>query len=154
MTTTAPSTPPLAGLARALIAAGKLPASTGEELSRKALAGNTSFVAQLIGSGGLSAYDLAHHISGIFGIPLVDIQALDIDRIPKDLLDSKLCSSYKVLPLAKRGSRLVVATADPTNKEAAEKIKFTSQLGVDWLIAEYDKLLPPAVHSQESLNNR
>lgn len=142
MTTTAPSTPPLAGLARALIAAGKLSASAGEELSRKALSTNTNFVAQLVGSGGLSAYDLAHHISGIFGIPLVDIQALDIDRIPKDLLDNKLCSSYKVLPLAKRGNRLVVATADPTNKEAAEKIKFTSQLGVDWLIAEYDKLLP------------
>ncbi|VUZ27094.1 Uncharacterised protein [uncultured Comamonas sp.] len=142
MTTTAPSTPPLAGLARALIAAGKLSASAGEELSRKALSTNTNFVAQLVGSGGLSAYDLAHHISGIFGIPLVDIHALDIDRIPKDLLDNKLCSSYKVLPLAKRGNRLVVATADPTNKEAAEKIKFTSQLGVDWLIAEYDKLLP------------
>ncbi len=60
---------------------------------------------------------------------------------PKDLLDSKLCASYKVLPLAKRGSRLVIATADPTNKEAAEKIKFTAQVGVDWLIAEHDKLV-------------
>ncbi|WP_248431342.1 hypothetical protein, partial [Escherichia coli] len=89
------STPPLAGLARALIAAGKLSASAGEELSRKALSSNTSFGAQLVGSGGLSAYDLAHHISGIFGIPLVDIHALDMGRIPKDLLDNKLCSSYK-----------------------------------------------------------
>ena len=138
-TTTTP--PPLAGLARALIAAGKLSAAAGEELSQKALASKTSFASQLVASGVLSAADLAHHVSGIFGIPLVDVQALDTNRIPKDLLDSKLCASYKVLPLAKRGSRLVIATADPTNKEAAEKIKFTAQVGVDWLIAEHDKLV-------------
>ena len=36
---------------------------------------------------------------------------------------------------------MVIATADPTNKEAAEKIKFTAQVGVDWLIAEHDKLV-------------
>ena len=113
-TTTTP--PPLAGLARALIAAGKLSAAAGEELSQKALASKTSFASQLVASGVLSAADLAHHVSGIFGIPLVDVQALDTNRIPKDLLDSKLCASYEGLPLAKRGSRLVIATADPTNK--------------------------------------
>lgn len=140
MTTTTNSIP-LAGLARALIAAGKLSMAVGEELSQKALASKSSFAAQLVASGALSAADLAHHVSGIFGIPLVDVQALDVERIPAGLLDSKLCASYKVLPLAKRGNRLVVATADPTNKEAAEKIKFTAQLGVDWLIAEHDKLI-------------
>ncbi len=35
----------------------------------------------------------------------------------------------------------MIATADPTNQEAAEKIKFTAQVGVDWLIAEHDKLV-------------
>ncbi len=88
----------------------------------------------------MSALDLAHHTSVIFGIPVFDVEALAPERIPKDLLDSKLCAAYKVLPLAKRGGRLVLATADPTSKEAVEKIKFTTQLGVDWLIAEYDKL--------------
>jgi type IV pilus assembly protein PilB len=43
--------------------------------------------------------------------------------------------------LRRRNNRLVVATADPSDQEAAEKIKFTSQLGVDWVIAEYDKLI-------------
>ena len=42
--------------------------------------------------------------------------------------------------LNKRNNRLIVATADPTDQEAAEKIKFTTQMGVDWIIAEYDKL--------------
>jgi type IV pilus assembly protein PilB len=45
-----------------------------------------------------------------------------------------------VVVLSKRNNRLIVATADPTDQEAAEKIKFTTQMGVDWIIAEYDKL--------------
>ena len=137
------ATPPtaLAGLARALIAAGKLPVATAEDIARKAQVGNTSFVAQLIASGTVQAADLAHHIATIFAMPLLDLEAVDVNHLPKDVLDPKLCASYKVLPLAKRGNRLIMATADPTNKEAAEKIKFTTQLGVDWLIVEYDKLL-------------
>ena len=141
MTATTPPPTAIAGLARALVAAGKLPAATAEDVTQKAQANNTSFVAQLIASGAMSAADLAHHISAIFGIPLLDLDALDPLHLPKDLLDAKLCASYKVLPLAKRGNRIVMATADPTNKEAAEKIKFTTQLAVDWLIAEHDKLL-------------
>lgn len=140
MTATTPSSTAIAGLARALIAAGKLPVATAEEIAQKAQASSQPFVAQLIASGAMSAADLAHHISAIFGIPLLDLDALDANHLPKDLLDAKLCASYKVLPLAKRGTRLIMATADPTNKEADEKIKFTTQLGVDWLIAEYDKL--------------
>lgn len=61
-------------------------------------------------------------------------------RLPKDLLDAKICSAYRVVVLSKRNNRLIVATADPTDQEAAEKIKFTTQMGVDWIIAEYDKL--------------
>jgi type IV pilus assembly protein PilB len=42
--------------------------------------------------------------------------------------------------LSKRNNRLMVATADPSDQRAAEKIKFSTQMGVDWIIAEYDKL--------------
>jgi hypothetical protein len=45
-----------------------------------------------------------------------------------------------VVVLSKRNNRLIVATADPSDQEAAEKIKFATQMGVDWIIAEYDKL--------------
>ncbi|MEG0053373.1 MAG: type IV-A pilus assembly ATPase PilB [Comamonas sp.] len=134
------ASPTLSGLARALIVAEKLPAKVAEDLYRKSLSAKTSFVSEVVGSGTLSAADLAQAVSQIFGTPLLDVAALDSSRLPQGLLDEKICHSCKVLPLAKRGNRLVVATADPTDHEAAEKIKFTTQLGVDWVIAEYDKL--------------
>ena len=130
----------LPGLGRALVAAGKLGQKSAEETYRKALAGKNSFIAELVGSGAVSASDLAHTLSASFAAPLVDLDAIDPQRLPKGLLDNKICHDYRVVVLSRRSNRLMVATADPSDQGAAEKIKFSTQLGVDWVIAEYDKL--------------
>ena len=131
----------LPGLARALMSVDKLNQKTAEEIYKKSVSGRSSFIAELIGANVITSTDLAHTLSSIFGAPLLDVQALDRERLPHDLLDLKLCQAYRVVVLSKRNNRLIVATADPTNQEAAEKIKFTTQMGVDWIIAEYDKLI-------------
>jgi type IV pilus assembly protein PilB len=116
----------LPGLARALVSAGKLGQKSAEDLYRKAQASRSSFIAELTGSGAVSPGDLAHTMSAAFGAPLVDLDAIDLQRLPKGLLDTKICQAYRVV--------------DPSDQEAAEKIKFATQMGVDWIIAEYDKL--------------
>jgi type IV pilus assembly protein PilB len=131
----------LPGLGRALVLAGKLGQKSAEELFRKATTNRTSFIAELTGSGSVSAFDLAHTMSTAFAAPLIDLDAIDTQRLPKGLLDGKICSAYRIVVLSKRSNRLIVATADPSDQEAAEKIKFSTQMGVDWVIAEYDKLL-------------
>ena len=131
----------LPGLGRALILAGKLGQKSAEDIYRKASSGRTSFIAELTGSGAVSASDLAHTMSSAYAAPLVDLDAIDAQRLPKGLLDGKICQAYRVVVLSKRNNRLTVATADPSDQEAVEKIKFATQLGVDWVIAEYDKLL-------------
>ncbi len=131
----------LPGLGRALVSAGKLGQKSAEDIYRKASTNRTSFIAELTGSGSVSASDLAHTMSSAFAAPLVDLDAIDPQRLPKGLLDNKICAAYRIVVLSKRHNRLIVATADPSDQEAAEKIKFSTQLGVDWVIAEYDKLL-------------
>ena len=131
----------LPGLGRALVLAGKLGQKLAEDLYRKAQGSRTSFIAELTGSGAVSASDLAHTMSSAFAAPLVDLDAIDPKRLPKGLLDGKICLDYRVVVLSRRNNRLIVATADPSDQQAAEKIKFATQLGVDWVIAEYDKLL-------------
>jgi type IV pilus assembly protein PilB len=131
----------LPGLGRALILAGKLGQKSAEDIYRKASSARTSFIAELTGSGAVSAFDLAHTMSTAYAAPLVDLDAIDNERLPKGLLDPKICQAYRVIVLSKRNNRLTVATADPSDQEAVEKIKFATQLGVDWVIAEYDKLL-------------
>jgi len=147
----------LPGLGRALILAGKLEQKSAEEIFRKASSNRTSFIAELTGSGAVSAADLAHTMSAAFAAPLIDLDAVDTQRLPKELLDNKICQDYRVVVLGKRNNRLVVATADPSDQAAAEKIKFASQMGVDWIIAEYDKLLKlvevHATSASEAIDN-
>lgn len=130
----------LPGLGRALVSAGKLGQKAAEDLYRKAQSSRTSFIAELTGSGAVSPYDLAHTMSTAFAAPLLDLDAIDVNRLPSELLDAKICSDYRIVVLSKRNNRLIVATADPADQQAAEKIKFATQMGVDWVIAEYDKL--------------
>jgi type IV pilus assembly protein PilB len=134
------STMALPGLGRALVAAGKLGQRAAEDLYKKAQSSRTSFIAELTGSGAVSASDMAHTMSTAYAAPLLDLDAIDITRLPKGLLDSKICADYRIVVLSKRNNRLMVATADPADQQAAEKIKFATQMGVDWVIAEYDKL--------------
>lgn len=142
----------LPGLGRALISVAKLTQKSAEDIYRKSQASRTSFIAELTGSGAISAADLAHTVSSIFGAPLLDLNAIDPLRLPRDLLDAKICLAYRVLVLSKRNNRLTIATADPTDQEAAEKIKFTTQMGVDWVIAEYDKLTKLVEASTKSVS--
>ena len=130
----------LPGLGRALVSAGKLGQKAAEDLYRKAQSSRTSFIAELTGSGAVSPYDLAHTMSTAFAAPLLDLDAIDVNRLPTELLDPKICADFRIVVLSKRNNRLIVATADPADQQAAEKIKFATQMGVDWVIAEYDKL--------------
>ncbi|MDT7929249.1 type IV-A pilus assembly ATPase PilB [Tepidimonas sp.] len=130
----------LPGLARALIGAGVLTQRQAETLYAQAQARQTGFITELIGSQSVSPRDLAHVMSVAFAAPLIDLDAVDPQRLPRGLLDPKTCQRYRVVPLGRRGNRLSVATADPSDLQAAEKIKFETQLSVDWIIAEVDKL--------------
>src|SRR3954462_7205856 len=106
----------LPGLGRALVSAGKLGQKAAEEIYRKAQANRTSFIAELTGSGAVSASDLAHTMSAAYGAPLLDLDAIDTNRLPRSLLDTKICQSYRVVVLSKRNNRLTVGTADPSDQ--------------------------------------
>jgi type IV pilus assembly protein PilB len=131
----------LPGVGRTLVMAGKLDQRFAEEIYRRAQSKRTSFIAELTGSGSVSAFDLAHTLSQAFAVPLIDLDAVDPQRLPKGLLDAKICQDYRLVVLGKRPNRLIVATADPSDQQSVEKIKFATRLNVDWVAAEYDKLL-------------
>ena len=130
----------LPGWGPALVMAGRVSQQTADDVFRKAKAANRNFITELTESGAISASDLAHTMSQAFSAPLLDVDALDAQRLPGDLLDPKLSATYRILALRKRGGRLIVVTADPSDHEAAEKVKFATQMGVEWVIGEFDKL--------------
>lgn len=135
-----PTQSSLTGVARVLVNAGKLNAKAAEDLVKSAREKKASFVAQVIAAGAISPADLAHTLSTSLALPLIDLAAIDTQRLPKDIIDSKLATQYQVVVLGKRGNRLSIGGADPTDQEAVERIKFASQLTPEWVIVEHDKL--------------
>ncbi len=130
----------LSGVARVLVHAGKLNAKLAEDLVRSSKDKRSSFVASVIASGAVSPADLAHTLSSALALPLLDLGAVDAQRLPRNVIDGKLAAQYQIVVLGKRGSRLFIGGADPTDQEAAERIKFATQLSPEWVIVEHDKL--------------
>jgi len=144
----------LTGLARALVQQGKLRPDRAETLARKAVMTNTQFIDELVAVGdttGLTANQIAKFAADTFGHPLLDLSAYDTDQLPKDLIDKKLVSSLRVLALRKRSNRLAIAVSDPTNFQALDQIRFHTQLQIDVVVVEHDKLLKLVETSSQSV---
>ena len=73
-------------------------------------------------------------------MPLFDLSGFDVDQFPKELIDLKIAQARHVLPLHKRGNRLYVATSDPANLQGLEEIRFKTNLVVEPVVVENDKL--------------
>ncbi|WP_298835444.1 type IV-A pilus assembly ATPase PilB [uncultured Piscinibacter sp.] len=130
----------LSGVARVLVHAGRLNAKTAEELVKSAREKKSSFISSVIASGAVAPSDLAHTLSSALALPLLDLAAIDLQKLPKNVVDAKLALQYQVVVLGKRGNRLFIGGADPTDQEAVERIKFATQLSPEWVIVEHDKL--------------
>ena len=130
----------LSGVARVLVTAGRMNARAAEDLIRIARERRSSFVAAAVGSGLIRADDLAHTLSTALAIPLLDLDAIDAQKLPRNLIDSRVASQYQVLVLGKRGNRLFIGASDPTDQEVAERVKFATQLTPEWVVVEHDKL--------------
>jgi len=123
-----------------LVHAGKLQPKAAEELARQAREKKQSFVTAAIAAGAVSSTDMAHTLHQALSIPLLDLDAMDPQRLPRDLIDAKLAHQYQVVALGRRGSKLYLGGADPTDQEVVERVKFATQLQPEWIIVEHDKL--------------
>ncbi len=130
----------LTGVARVLVNAGKLSARSAEELLKSARERKAGFVSAVVSAGAMKADDLAHTLSAALALPLLDLNAVDLQKLPKNLVDQKIAQQYQLTVLGKRGNRLFIGASDPTDQEAVERIKFATQLTPEWVIVEHDKL--------------
>ena len=130
----------LSGVARVLVHAGKLNVKTAEDLVQGAKGKRSAFISSVISSGAISSADLAQTLATSLALPLLDLASVDLQRLPRDVIDNKLASQCQILVLGRRGNRLFIGGADPTDQEAVERIKFATQLTPEWVIVEHDKL--------------
>ena len=130
----------LSGLARRLVLDGLLTEESARQIHDQAAKEKIPFVSQLVKVGKLSAIDIAERGSLEFGVPLLDLDAFDLEHAVTDLVSEKLIQQHHALPLFKRGSRLFIAVSDPTNLQALDEIKFHVAMNTEAVMVEEDKL--------------
>ena len=130
----------LGGLPQRLVQDGVVDASGMHAALQAASEKRTSFVTQLIASGAATARDIALAAASEYGVPLLDLNALTVDLDAVKVVSDKLLGKHRVLPLFKRGKRLFLGVADPTNLHAIDEIKFQTGLAVEAIVVEDDKL--------------
>ncbi len=143
----------LSGLARALVQAGRIKEAEAEALLTLAAETKTSFIEQLVGTKKASAPDVARFAADTFGYPLLDLNAFDDAHIQRSAIDRKLIAAHRVVPLHKRGNRLSIAIADPTNLRALDEIRFQTGMAVDPVIVDENQLAPLVAKLSESVED-
>ena len=130
----------LSGLARRLVMDGLLADEQAIEAFEKALKKREPFVSYLVENKLLDSTAIASTASHEFGVPLLDLDVLELESAPISLVDEKLVRQHHALPLFRRGNRLFVAVSDPTNFQALDEIKFNTGISTEAILVEEDKL--------------
>lgn len=130
----------LTGLSKRLVQDGLIQAEAILQAIRGAQAERINLVAYLVGRQLIDPRKVAVAAAQEFGIPLLDLDAMDIDMDAVKSVDKRLLIKHQVLPLLLRGKRLFVGVSDPTDLLAVDDIKFQSALRVETIIVEQDKL--------------
>jgi type IV pilus assembly protein PilB len=140
----------LSGLANRLISDQLLSANDTEQAYQAALKQRVPFVQYLVSNGVLDARRIALAAAQEFGVPLLDIDAIDLGESPTSLVEEKLVRKHRALPLFKRGNRLFLAVSDPTNHQGLDEIRFNTGLATEGVLVEEDKLNHAIEHLQEA----
>lgn len=130
----------LTGIARRLVVDGVLGDDEARKAAEAAARQKIPLVSYLVQNGLAPAGATAAAAAAEFGMPLFDARALDLKNAPVKLVEQKLIRAHKALPLFKRGNRLFVGIADPTNLRALDEIKFNTNHSVEPIIVPEDQL--------------
>jgi type IV pilus assembly protein PilB len=139
MAATAPQTN-IAGLPRRMVQDGIISEEQLQIATESAKKAKVSLIAHLVNEDMADARAIAVAASHEFGVPLLDLDAIDIDLDVIRAVDQNLITKHRVLPLVRRGQRIYLGISDPTNLQAIDDIKFATSLRIDPVVVEQDKL--------------
>jgi type IV pilus assembly protein PilB len=147
-----PTSSPLSGLPRRLVQDGIVAEDTVLQAMQQNRSEPGGLVGFLVSRNLASARQVAIAAASEFGVPLMDLDALQVDLDAVKSVDRALLSRHRVLPLVLRSKRLFLGMADPTNLHAIDEIKFQTGFRVDPVVVEHDKLEAIVSHSLEAVD--
>ena len=128
------------GLARKLVHDGLISDAQAQEAFEAATRNKVPFVSYLVDKKIAGSRQIAQSAAEEFGVPLLDIDAVDLDPDVVKLVKDDLVRKHHSLPIYKRGNRIFIAVSDPTNLQALDEIKFHVGMSAEAVLVQDDKL--------------
>ncbi|MEJ2386033.1 MAG: type IV-A pilus assembly ATPase PilB, partial [Chromatiaceae bacterium] len=94
------------GLASRLVQDQLISEEQARSASNEALKHHQTLVEYLVAQEILDSHRIAVAAADEFGVPLLDLDVVDLSELPINVVDEKLIRKHRVLPLFRRGSRL------------------------------------------------
>ena len=128
------------GLAKSIVTQGLLTESDLQKHIKDAQNKKLPLISYLVNNKIIDGNVIATFASIEFGVPFFDLDAIELQSLPIDLVSEKLIRQHHALPLFKRGNKLYIALSDPTNFQALDEIKFHTRLNTETILVEETKL--------------
>ncbi|GBE07229.1 type II secretion system protein E [bacterium BMS3Bbin11] len=130
----------LTGLPLRLVGSGVFFEDEVQKLLKSVEGKKKSFFTAAIEKKPTKNIDICFNAAEEYGLPLIDVRALDPEALEAGLLSEKIIRKHRVLPIQKRGNKLYVAVSDPTNLAVLDEIRFSTGTAVEAIVAEPARL--------------
>jgi len=130
----------LTGLARKLVLDGLLEEDMAAQAWEESIRNKTPFVSHVVSKGLVNPAIIAQVAGEEFGVPVLDLDAIEIEADVTKVVQEKIIRDHQTLPIFRRGNKLFVAVADPTNLQVLDEIRFATSRQTEPILVEADKL--------------
>ncbi len=133
--------PPFSGLCRFLVNQGLLSKTKAGIALEQSQAKNTPFLTYLVTKKWVNSEKIALIITKEFGIPLIDLESIELNPELIKQVGENLLKKHKALPLFNRGERLFIGISNPSEiRTAIDEIQFYTKMRTEAILVEEDKL--------------
>lgn len=130
----------ITGIARRLVLDGVLDEATARSAMHQAAEARKPLLQWFSEKRLITAAQLAAANSVEFGMPLFDVTAFDANQSAISLVSEELLQKHQVLPLYRRGGRLYVGIANPTQTRVLDDIKFHTNLTIEPILVDEEQI--------------
>lgn len=91
--------------------------------------------------GYISEKEIANFLAQEYRVPSIDLNAVPLDPELGKVVTKETCEKYRIVPISRAGTSLIVAMSDPTNLNAIDAVRFLTNYTVEPVVASENAIL-------------
>ena len=119
---------------------GLISAAEGEDALQWARKEDKGVVDIIAARGHVAKLDIVKALASQFGMEVISLRGMDIDRETLDMMPSDVAHRYNVIPVYKQDGVLKVAISDPMDVDTLDSLRYVLKGNVEGVVATEDEI--------------